>query len=510
MKHKSFSRHLLLSRLFSTLIALFFGVGAARATFHEMQIEQVIGGVNGDNTAQAIQLRMRAPGQSFVQGAKLMAYDSTGANGVLLIQFPSDVNTAAAGSRILITSSSFSSKLAAPLTQDFTFTNPIPPAYLAAGRITYTSSAGDILWSLSFGGGNYTGSSAGSTVNDADGNFGPPFAGPLPSAAAQALDFQGTASSPSTSNSADYALTSGPATFTNNDGASAVVGPPPATLPKIVPGPTHLGLRTIADGLVSPVDLVSAHDSSGRLFLVEQTGAIRIIAGGQLLPSPFLDVAGRLAALQTDYDERGLLGLAFHPGFHDPASAGYRKFYTFTSEPVSGTADFTTPMTGAANCQSVIAEWQVSTADSNIADPSTRREILRIDKPQFNHNGGKLAFRPGDGYLYVSLGDGGNANDTGDGHGASGNAQNLHTALGKILRIDPLDPGLTTSPGADPVSTNGKYRIAAANPFAPDPACAKSSLMDCATPSGSLSIPRPVRIGFSPATSGRIMWRRWT
>ena len=86
-------------------------------------------------------------------------------------------------------------------------------------------------------------------------------------------------------------------------------------------------------------------------------------------------------------------------------------------------------------------------------------------EPQFNHNGGKLAFRPGEPYLYISLGDGGNANDVGDGHNTvTGNGQDLTTVLGKILRIDPLDPGLTTG-SADPISANGKYRVPATNPF---------------------------------------------
>ncbi|MDP9003227.1 MAG: PQQ-dependent sugar dehydrogenase, partial [Verrucomicrobiota bacterium] len=147
-------------------------------------------------------------------------------------------------------------------------------------------------------------------------------------------------------------------------------------------------------------------------------------------------------------------------------SPGYHKLYTFTSEPVSGSADFTVPITGAFNHQSVLAEWRVSTANPDVVDTTTRREVMRIDKPQSNHNGCKLAFRPSDHYLYLSLGDGGAADDVGPGHNPStGNGQDLTNVLGKILRIDPLDPALTTS-SSDPVSANGKYRVPVSNPFA--------------------------------------------
>ncbi|HYR57157.1 MAG TPA: hypothetical protein VEO95_00950, partial [Chthoniobacteraceae bacterium] len=371
-------------------------VAPARASFHEMQIEQVIGGIGGDTTAQAIQLRMRAPGQNFVSGAKLIASDATGSNPVLLIQFPSNVSAANLGSRILITSAAFANYTASSLPADFTFTNLIPSSYLAAGRIVYTSNAGVILWSLAFGGAGYSGSNAGDTVNDADGNFGPPFSGPLPGSNTQALLFQGSAGSLSTSNASDYALTAGAATFTDNAGTSATISA--SILPRIARGAVRAGLQIVASGLVAPNDLVTASDGTGRLFVVDQPGQIRIIKNGQLLASPLLDVASRLVTLDPDYDERGLLGLAFHPGFNDSNSPGYRKLYTYTSEPVSGAADFTVSMTNAPNHQSVIAEWQASAANPDAVDLSTRREVVRIDEPQDNHNGGKLAFRPSDGY----------------------------------------------------------------------------------------------------------------
>src|SRR2546423_12059937 len=139
-------------------------------------------------------------------------------------------------------------------------------------------------------------------------------------------------------------------------------------LPHIDKGAVRIELEQVAGGLSAPNDLVSVGD--GRLFVVEQTGTIRIVENGSLVATPFLDLSARLVALNPDYDERGLLGLAFHPGFKDPASPGFRKFYTYTSEPVSGTADFTVPKTGPFDHQSVVAEWAASVADPNVADPA--------------------------------------------------------------------------------------------------------------------------------------------
>jgi len=241
-------------------------------------------------------------------------------------------------------------------------------------------------------------------------------------------------------------------------------------LPRIGKGPVRVELQAVATGLVSPVDLVSPNDGSNRLFIVNQSGQILVLKNGQVLGTPFLDVSGRLVPLMAGYDERGLLGLAFHPGFADSNSPGFRKLYTYSSEPVNGAADFTVPNANAFNHQSVIAEWQVSAGNADVVDPATRREIMRIDEPQFNHNAGQIVFRPSDHYLYISLGDGGAANDVGDGHNPStGNGQVTTTVLGKLLRIDPLAPALTPS-SSDPTSANGKYRIPASNPFVANPA----------------------------------------
>lgn len=243
----------------------------------------------------------------------------------------------------------------------------------------------------------------------------------------------------------------------------AVTAPTP--VPRVSLGPIRIELEQIAGGVTAPNDLISVAD--GRLFFDEQGGTIRIVDAGALLASPFLDVSARLVG---GSDERGLLGFTFHPGYRDPLSPGFGKLYTYTTEPIAGPADFTVPKSLPFSHQSVIAEWQVSVENPDIADPASRREVLRIDEPGTGHNGGKLAFRPGESYLYISLGDGGCCHDIGDGHNPEiGNGQDLTTVLGKILRIDPLDPSLTTS-STDPVSANGHYRVPASNPFSGDSA----------------------------------------
>ncbi len=197
----------------------------AAVTFHLMQIEQVIGGVNGDAAVQAIQLRMRSSFQQFVAGARLRAWDAQGQNPVLLTDFGSNVPVGGAGRRVLITTANFSGFLDGPLAPNFIMANPIPASYFAAGSITFESDTGTIWWRLSWGGAGYTGSTLGAGGlggNDADGDFGR-WPGVLPSSGVQALRFQGSAGALSTNNANDYALTAGPATFTNNAGHTAAV-----------------------------------------------------------------------------------------------------------------------------------------------------------------------------------------------------------------------------------------------------------------------------------------------
>lgn len=210
-------------------------------------------------------------------------------------------------------------------------------------------------------------------------------------------------------------------------------------------------LDVIAEGMVSPVGLVPAPDDSQRLFVIDQIGKVWVIdAGGNKLSEPFLDVTGKLVDLMPDYDERGLLGMAFHPDY----AVNGRIFVYYTAPPPPGG-----PEEGASwDNLSRISEFTVSPGNPNSADPGSERVVLEIKQPQFNHEGGTIAFGP-DGYLYISIGDGGNKNDIGPGHvpdwytvNEGGNGQDIEAnLLGNILRIDVN--------GATP------YAIPADNPF---------------------------------------------
>jgi glucose/arabinose dehydrogenase len=178
------------------------------------------------------------------------------------------------------------------------------------------------------------------------------------------------------------------------------------------------GLTRVASGLAAPIFVTHAPGDRERLFIVERGGGIRILnlTTGSLVSTPFLSISG----VNTS-GEGGLLGLAFHP---DYATNG--KFYVnlTANNTVSGTA-FST----------YIREYTVS-ANPNVANTTFNR-VLDFTQPQSNHNGGWIGFSPKDGYLYIAAGDGGNGNDQGSGHiEPGGNAQNLTTVLGKMLRID--------------------------------------------------------------------------
>lgn len=230
-------------------------------------------------------------------------------------------------------------------------------------------------------------------------------------------------------------------------------------IPALIPhGPERIELQLVASGLVSPGYLVSPTDGTDRQFILDQTGQIRIIENGTLLATPFLDVTSVLVTPNPNFDERGLLGLAFDPGFGNSSSPGHRRIFTYTSQPVSsGTADLTDQYATTINHHAVISSWRVDVTNPNVVDPASRIDILRIEKPQANHNGGTVAFGPDD-FLYISLGDGGGANDNNvNGHNpVTGNGQDPNIALGKILRIDVNGTN----------SANGKYGIPATNPFA--------------------------------------------
>lgn len=187
-----------------------------------------------------------------------------------------------------------------------------------------------------------------------------------------------------------------------------------------IPDPDRYELRQVFSGLNSPVGLAHAGDGSGRLFILEQAGVIRVVQGGQLLPDPFLDIRDRVGSRAS---EQGLLGLAFHPRF---AENGY--FYVHYTD---------------SRGHTVISRF--NTSEANQADPQSEVFVLQQTQPYANHNGGMIVFGP-DGYLYIGLGDGGSGGDP------LGNAQSLDTLLGKLLRID--------------VDGGQPYAIPADNPFA--------------------------------------------
>jgi glucose/arabinose dehydrogenase len=227
-----------------------------------------------------------------------------------------------------------------------------------------------------------------------------------------------------------------------------------------------IGLEEVAD-FVSPVALVESPDGSNRLFIVDQPGQIWILGtDGILQQTPFLDLQDRIVQLMGSFDERGLLGLAFHPLY---ATNG--KFYVYYSAPLRPEAP------SDWNHTSIVSEFTVSANDPNIADPGSERLIMQIDQPQFNHNGGSILFGPMDNYLYIALGDVGGGNDVGLGHvedwyevNEGGNAQNITAnLLGKIIRIDinnglpydiPLDNPFVGEEGLDEI-----YAYGLRNPF---------------------------------------------
>lgn len=229
----------------------------------------------------------------------------------------------------------------------------------------------------------------------------------------------------------------------------------------ITPGGVHVTLDTVTDELTSPVWATDAPGLDGHLFIVDQAGQLHALDLATDERTLVADVSGLLVPLGAfgpgTFDERGFLGVAFHP---DYATNGL--LYTYTSQPATADPDFSTMPDGVApNHQTVITEWRSTDPTDATApvDVGSARELLRVDQPQFNHNAGALEFDAA-GNLLIALGDGGGADDQGVGHVPGGNGQDPTNPLGAILRIDPL--------GDD--SANGAYGIPADNPFVDDDA----------------------------------------
>ncbi len=204
-----------------------------------------------------------------------------------------------------------------------------------------------------------------------------------------------------------------------------------------------VALQPVTDGLVSPLHVLTL-PGSRELLIGDQVGVVyRLQKDGKRAETPFMDVRPLLTELRTNkFEERGLLGLAFHPKH---ASNG--KLYAYYSAPRRPEAPKDWDHT------SHVSEFKVKAGGAEV-DMASERVLLQIDEPQFNHNGGRIAFGP-DGMLYIGVGDGGNANDEGLGHVPEGNGQNTGTLLGKILRID-----------VDKSSGDHEYDIPNDNPFA--------------------------------------------
>ena len=207
--------------------------------------------------------------------------------------------------------------------------------------------------------------------------------------------------------------------------------------------PVDAALRVVVDGLSAPVGLVPVPGTTAALVL-EQTGVVRVLQDGALRAAPFLDLRDRVVALHADYDERGLLGLAFDPDF-----ATNRRFFVYYGAPLRAGADATMDHTNR------LASFTVRPGDPLRADAGSERVVLEFEQPQFNHSGGGLGFGP-DGDLYLATGDGGGEGDASPGHSPQGNAQDPDRLNGKVLRLDVRDAARGGRP----------YAIPSDNPFA--------------------------------------------
>jgi len=242
-----------------------------------------------------------------------------------------------------------------------------------------------------------------------------------------------------------------------------------AQLEDPIPAPIEIGdvvvrVTPVADGITAPNWGAVAPGHPSLLFVTDQPGTLWKVNLDTRERTPFLDVSDRLVPMgiggKGTFDERGLLGVAFHPLYDVAGTAGFGKLYTYEShpfDPKAPPADFSTMPKGVnPNHQTVVVEWQVDDPldPEGVVDPDSDRTLMTIDEPQFNHNAGCLNFGP-DGMLYVSLGDGGAGDDQGNGHVDGGNGQDPTNILGTVIRIDPLGDN----------AANGQYGIPADNPF---------------------------------------------
>jgi hypothetical protein len=305
-----------------TLLGVLALQSTAHATFHEMQIEQVIVSVNGDTTAQAIQLRMRVAGQNFVSGGKLVVFDAAGLNPITVVDPTTNVANGVVGDHVLIASATFPSHTTPMAVPDFTMANLIPVSYFAAGSLCWESNAGTVMWRLSWGGAAYTGPCTGSTINDVDGNFCPAFGGAIPSTCASALQFQGNASDLSTNNAADYLLIGSPIVFSNNARASFTVIPSLPTVTITAPDPSASEVPATDTGKFS-IKRTGCSDSDLDVFYSVSGTATngvdyRRLRGSVTIPSGAPSVAIALRPIDdtiSEPDETAILTLSPDPDY---------------------------------------------------------------------------------------------------------------------------------------------------------------------------------------------------
>lgn len=209
----------LIRRWTLSLTILLATASDARATFHFMQIEQVVAGVNGDYSAQAVQLRMRSAGQEQVQLTRLVAWNANGENPIVLLDLDHPVTVSETGARILAVTAAFPAYTQPFAEPDFVLIHPIPPSYVTAGTLTFETDDGSfVVWRLAWGGGHYHGTTRGGQTNDDDGDFGPPWDGPLPGEGLSSLQTSLAADATGTGSAHDFRMAPPPAVFVNNAG----------------------------------------------------------------------------------------------------------------------------------------------------------------------------------------------------------------------------------------------------------------------------------------------------
>jgi glucose/arabinose dehydrogenase len=271
-----------------------------------------------------------------------------------------------------------------------------------------------------------------------------------------ALLLAGCASAATSSGTWTVTSTLGPAASVAPASTSPTASAPPSAGPSASAAPSgspetsaspsasaDVAVQTVLDGLTAPVGYVAAPDGGDRHYLVDQTGVIYVVEGGQRSARPFLDLRDRLVSLDREYDERGLLGLVF-----DPEYATTHRFFVYYSATLRDGAE------PGMDHTDTLSSFEVDDSNADQVDTASERRILEFEQPQPNHSGGALGFGP-DGFLYLGVGDGGGAGDASPGHSIQGNAQDLDKLNGKVLRLDVSDDRGYAIPRDNPFASSG-------------------------------------------------------